>query len=230
MNYKPRSELFERALRERYTTQYDKPLNLNPRKVETKRPQKIKVKSLNKMQWMDDKVWYNGSIEEALESAMETFKDDLIGKIFRTRDGRRVAFTKRGYKELFYSITAAMTGGTDAAANVYKQREDGDPEYLFDVLSVVASLPEVIRSMSFVERKENNKFSSNPEKQAVKYYDTYKCDVVINGDEQECFVRVEVPKNNKNPDGFYFHYLDESTTTLMIDGFELPRLTLIQFT
>jgi len=179
--------------------------------------EKVLAKALDKRSYRDGEVIRHTPIWDVVDRAQDIFERELLGKTFRTKDGKNVAFTKRGMKELFYSITGAMSGGSGAAINVFKQRDD-DEDYMYDVLSIVPVLDDVIADMDFSYYEPNKKRDKKPD---VRKYDTYECDVVVDGEEREAKVRVEVPFNG--PDRFYFHYLDESLERrpIVVDGFKL---------
>jgi hypothetical protein len=175
-------------------------------------------KSLDRKSFKDGEVFHERSIHEVVELAKDFFEKNLKGKIFKTKSGKGIAFTQKGFREFFYSATSAIYGGQGAATGIYKERFRTEQDE-FDVFSVVTALEDIIKNMDFHYYEPNKKADSKPD---VRKYDTYRCDVVIDGDRRECRVRVEVPFDG--PDRYYFHYLEQRqrySQILTIDGFRL---------
>ena len=168
-------------------------------------------KAINKNKKLNEKVNINSQVVKhfdnlplnvAYAKARKYFESHLMGKTFRAKDGRNIALTERGFREFFFSVEEALRGGEKAAAKIFAARDYKEEDYA-DVLAVVTSLDKIIQDMEFETTRRNLKPDRKPD---IKKYDTYDCEVDLDGDVQSCKIRVEVPFKGDNK--YYFHYLD----------------------
>jgi len=149
-----------------------------------------------------DKKLYNPSFRETYKFAENYFKRNHLGKKVQTKDGRNIMITEKGFREFFWSISAALRGETKGAAKVFSSRNN-DADYMHDVLSTVISLDDILKDMEFEHSEKNYKPEKKPD---VKRYDTYECEVDIDDELNYVQIRVEVPFEGTPK--YYFHFID----------------------
>ena len=145
---------------------------------------------------------YKKPVRDVYKFAQNYFKRNFLDRTFKTKEGRDIKITERGFKELFFSIAEAMRGGDKGAANVFKSRAD-DENYWYDVLSIVVELDDIIGDMDFEYQKPNYKQFKKPD---IEKYVTFSSDVELDGENHTVMIRVEVPHEGKPR--YYFHYID----------------------
>jgi len=149
-----------------------------------------------------DKKLYNPSFREAYKFAEQYFKRNHLGKKVQTKDGKNISVTEKGFKELFWSISAALRGETAGAARIFSSRNDDD-DYMFDTLDTIISLEDILKDMEFEHSEKNYKPEKKPD---IKRYDTYECEAELDDEIVNIKIRVEVP--HEGQPRYYFHYIN----------------------